>query len=299
MRLGDEDRSSNFEDHTGRGGGGFGFGGGGGMGGGFGLILSLVASRFGIVGVLVLLLGYCALSALGGGGGGTIGGTPALQTAPAGKSTLDPQTQDVVLRVLGSTERRWTDLFAQAGQRYRPTTLVFFSGYDQSGCGAAQSAMGPFYCPTDGKIYLDTSFFDELRTRFGAAGDFAQAYVIAHEVGHHVQDLMGTLDKAHSAQSRASSAEGNAVQVRVELQADCYAGVWARNDRNLMEAGDLEEGLRAAEAIGDDTLQRQAQGRVVPESFTHGTSEQRMRWLRRGYETGDPNSCDTFNAATL
>jgi hypothetical protein len=175
--------------------------------------------------------------------------------------------------------------------------MIAYSRQDRSGCGAAQAAMGPFYCPSDQSIYIDPTFFQELSTRFGAQGDFAQAYVIAHEVGHHVQNLTGVLDQARQAQSRASSAEGNAVQVRVELQADCYAGVWARNDRNLMEAGDLEEGLRAAEAIGDDTLQRQAQGRVVPESFTHGSSAQRMQWLRRGYETGDPAACDTFKGA--
>ena len=296
MRLGDEERSSNFEDRTGR--GGMGFGGGGGMGGGMmPMLLGLVLSRFGIVGVVILLLGYCALTTFGGGGGGTIGGTPALQTGQpsAGKSTLDPATQDMVLRVLGSTERRWTDLFAAQGQQYQPTTLVFYSRADRSGCGVAQAAMGPFYCPTDQRIYLDTTFFDELSTRFGAAGDFAQAYVIAHEVGHHIQHLTGVLDQARQAQSSSSSAEGNAVQVRVELQADCYAGVWAANDRNLLEPGDVEEGMRAAEAIGDDTLQRQTQGRVVPESFTHGTSEQRMAWLRRGLQTGDPASCDTFN----
>ena len=296
MRLGDEDRSSNFEDRTGR--GGMGFGGGGGMGGGMmPMLLGLVLSRFGIVGVVILLLGYCALTTFGGGGGGTIGGTPALQTGQpsAGKSTLDPATQDMVLRVLGSTERRWTDLFAAQGQQYQPTTLVFYSRTDRSGCGVAQAAMGPFYCPTDQRIYLDTTFFDELSTRFGAAGDFAQAYVIAHEVGHHIQHLTGVLDQARQAQSSSSSAEGNAVQVRVELQADCYAGVWAANDRNLLEPGDVEEGMRAAEAIGDDTLQRQTQGRVVPESFTHGTSEQRMAWLRRGLQTADPAACDTFN----
>jgi hypothetical protein len=223
-----------------------------------------------------------------------------MQTgAPAAQSRLDPQTQDLVLRVLGSTERRWTDLFAASGQRYQPTTLVFYSNTDRSGCGAAQAAMGPFYCPSDQRIYLDTSFFDELGTRFGAQGDFAQAYVIAHEVGHHIQNVTGVLERARAQQGRLSAAEGNAVQVRVELQADCYAGVWARNDRNLMEAGDLEEGLRAAQAIGDDTLQRKSQGRVVPESFTHGSSEQRMRWLRRGYDTGDPKSCDTFAAAQI
>jgi hypothetical protein len=197
----------------------------------------------------------------------------------------------MVLRVLGSTERRWTDLFAANGQKYQPTTLVFYSRQDRSGCGAAQAAMGPFYCPTDQRIYLDTTFFDELSRRFGAQGDFAQAYVIAHEVGHHIQNLTGVLDEAQRAQSRLPSAQGNAVQVQVELQADCYAGVWAANDKNLMEAGDVEEGLRAAEAIGDDTLQRQSQGRVVPESFTHGSSAQRMAALRRGLETGDPAAC--------
>lgn len=298
MRLGDEERSANFEDRTGRG-GGMGFGGGGMGGGMMPMLLGLVLSRFGIVGVVILLLGYCALTTFGGGGGGTIGGTPALQTGQPGaaKSTLDPATQDMVLRVLGSTERRWTDLFAAQGQRYQPTTLVFYSRTDRSGCGVAQAAMGPFYCPADQRIYLDTTFFDELSTRFGAAGDFAQAYVIAHEVGHHIQHLTGVLDQARQAQSSSSSAEGNAVQVRVELQADCYAGVWAANDRNLLEPGDVEEGMRAAEAIGDDTLQRQTQGRVVPESFTHGTSEQRMAWLRRGLQTGDPAACDTFNGA--
>jgi hypothetical protein len=270
--------------------GGGGFGGGGGI---MGLLFGLVLSRFGIGGVLILMLGYCALSTLGGGGGtGSVGGTPALQTgAASGQSTLDPQTRTMTLRVLGSTERRWTDLFAASGQRYEPTKLVFYSNTDRSGCGAAQAAMGPFYCPSDRSIYLDTSFFQELGTRFGAQGDFAQAYVIAHEVGHHIQNLTGTLDQAQRAQSRLSSAEANAVQVQVELQADCYAGVWAANDRNLLEAGDVEEGMRAAEAIGDDALQMQAQGRVVPESFTHGTSAQRQAALRRGLETGDPAAC--------
>ena len=294
MRLGDEQESSNFEDRTGRGGGmGFGGGGFGGGGGIMGLLFGLVLSRFGIGGVLILMLGYCALSTLGGGGGtGSVGGTPALQTgAASGQSTLDPQTRTMTLRVLGSTERRWTDLFAASGQRYEPTKLVFYSNTDRSGCGAAQAAMGPFYCPSDRSIYLDTSFFQELGTRFGAQGDFAQAYVIAHEVGHHIQNLTGTLDQAQRAQSRLSSAEANAVQVQVELQADCYAGVWAANDRNLLEAGDVEEGMRAAEAIGDDALQMQAQGRVVPESFTHGTSAQRQAALRRGLETGDPAAC--------
>jgi uncharacterized protein len=292
MRLGDEQESVNFEDRSGQRFGGGGFGGGAGLG----LILSLVASRFGIGGVLILLLGYCALSTFGGGDG--FSGTPSQVQGGAGdgRTTVDPETRQLVLRVLGSTERRWAELFAARGARYEPTTLVFYNQTNQSGCGIAQSAMGPFYCPTDRKIYLDTSFFDELRNRFGAAGDFAQAYVIAHEVGHHVQNLTGTLERAQREQGRSSSVAGNAVQVRLELQADCYSGVWAANDRNLMEPGDLEEGLRAAEAIGDDTLQRQAQGRVVPESFTHGSAAQRTQWLRRGLETGDPAKCDTFKA---
>jgi len=294
MRLGDERESSNFEDVTGR--SGMGFGGGGLGGGGLGCLLPLIASRFGIGGVIVLVIGYFILSSLGGLGGGSGGGSlvpSTQQSTPAGQSTLDPSTRRFVTQVLAYTEDVWSKLL---GGRYTPTTLVAYSRAYQSGCGAAQSAMGPFYCPTDKKIYLDTAFFNELSQRFQAPGDFAQAYVIAHEVGHHVQDLEGTLDQAHNLQARASEAEGNAVQVRVELQADCYAGVWAANakdpeGRPIMEQGDFEEGMRAAEAIGDDTLQRQSQGTVVPDSFTHGTSAQRMEALQRGYKSGDPNVC--------
>jgi predicted metalloprotease len=285
MRLGDEDPSGNFIDRTGRGGMGFG-GGGGNL---LGCLLPLVMSRFGIVGVLVLLLGYCALTSLGG--GGLIPGSGPSTTAPSGTSTLDPNTRDVLARVLGSTERRWSEIFARNGAQYQPTKMIAYSNSDQSGCGAAQSAMGPFYCPTDQSIYIDPTFFNDLSQRFGAPGDFAMAYVIAHEVGHHVQNLQGTLDRASQAQARASRTEGNQIQVGVELQADCYAGVWAANDKNLMEPGDLEEGMRAAEAIGDDTLQKQMQGRVVPESFTHGTAAQRQAALRKGLETGDPAAC--------
>jgi len=288
MRLGDEDPSGNFIDRTGRGGMGFG-GGGGNM---LGCLLPFVLSRFGIVGVLVLLLGYCALTSLGGGGGILGGGGGTSQTAPAGQSTLDPNTRELLTRVLGSTERRWSEIFARSGAQYRPTTMVAYSNTDQSGCGVAQAAMGPFYCPTDQTIYIDPQFFDELSQRFGAPGDFAMAYVIAHEVGHHVQNLQGTLDRVQQAQAGASQTEGNQFQVGVELQADCYAGVWAANDKNLMETGDLEEGMRAAEAIGDDTLQKQMQGRVVPESFTHGTAAQRQAALRRGLESGDPAVCN-------
>ena len=293
MRFGDERESGNFEDVTGRSGGGFGFGGGGGSP--LGCLIPLVASRFGLGGVVVLVIGYFLLSSTGilngGGGGGLIPSTQ--QSAPAGKSTLDPNTAHFVRQVLASTEDTWDKLL---GGKYQPTTLVAYSRAYQSGCGAAQSAMGPFYCPTDKKIYLDTDFFNELSQRFQAPGDFAQAYVIAHEVGHHVQDLMGRLDEAHNAQAAASETQGNAIQVKVELQADCYAGVWAANakdsqGRSVMEQGDFEEGMRAAEAIGDDTLQRQAQGTVVPDSFTHGSSAQRMEALQRGFKSGDPKVC--------
>ena len=286
MRL-DGPESGNFQDDTGRGGGG-GFGGGGLGGGLFGIMFQLVASRFGVVGMIVLALGYCALTSLGGGimsGGGASG--------PAGKSTLDPATRSFMAKVLGSTEQVWGQIFQQAGAKYTPTTLVAYSRNDQSGCGAAQSAMGPFYCPTDKKLYIDPAFFQELSQRFQAPGDFAQAYVIAHEVGHHVQDLEGTLDSAQAQQSSASKAAGNQVQVGIELQADCYAGVWAKRS-GALQPGDIEEGMRAAEAIGDDTLQKQMQGHVVPESFTHGSSAQRMEALQRGLAGGDPAQCN-FN----
>ena len=287
MRLGGEGPSGNFEDRTGSGGGG----GGGNL---LGCLLPFVLSRFGIVGVLVLLLGYCALTSLGGGGGLLSGGGTST-TAPAGQSTLDPKMADFLKRVLGSTEETWGEIFAKSGAQYQPTTLVAYSNTNQSGCGAAQAAMGPFYCPTDKRIYIDPNFFKELSQRFGAPGDFAMAYVIAHEVGHHVQDLEGRLDQAHNAQAAASETQGNAIQVGIELQADCYAGVWAANARDakgsILEPGDVEEGMRAAEAIGDDTLQKQMQGRVVPDSFTHGTSAQRTAALRKGLESGDPAAC--------
>jgi len=294
MRLDDYRFSDNVSDQRGRS-----FGGGG-MGGGIvGLLFGLVLSRFGIGGVLILLLGYCALSMMGGtGGGGTQGVAPHQQSAAragAGSSACEVDAVSAFsCRVLASTEDTWGRLFQERGETYEPARFVFYGGTGRSGCGVAQAAMGPFYCPTDNSIYLDTSFFAELQNRFRAAGDFAQAYVIAHEVGHHIQQLTGTLRDADRQQARLSPAQANAVQVRVELQADCYAGVWAGRNRERMEPGDLEEGMRAAEAIGDDTLQRETQGRVAPESFTHGTAAQRMAWLRRGIETADPASCDTF-----
>ena len=294
MRLGGEPESSNFEDRTGQSGGGLGFGGGGG-GNMLGCLLPMVASRFGIVGVLILLVGYCALTQLsGGGGGGLLPGGPTT-SAPSGQSRLDPNTQQFLLRTLGSTEETWGEIFQKSGARYAPTRMVAYTGGTGTACGAGQAAMGPFYCPNDKTIYLDPSFFNELSQRFGAPGDFAMAYVIAHEVGHHVQDLEGTLDEAHNAQAASSETQGNAIQVGVELQADCYAGVWAANARdaqgNILEPGDIEEGMRAAEAIGDDMLQKQSQGVVVPESFTHGSSAQRMNALQTGLKTGDPASC--------
>ena len=294
MRFGDEPESSNFSDDTGRG-GGFGFGGGGLGGGGLGCLLPLIASRFGLGGVVVLVIGYFLLSSLGSLGGG---GLPSSQVAGprASQSTLDPTAKHFTLQVLRSTEDTWTKLLQPQGIQYTPTNLHFYSESDQSGCGAAQSAMGPFYCPTDKNIYLDTQFFTELAQKFNAPGDFPEAYVVAHEVGHHVQDLIGTLGQAERSQARESQTQGNAEQVKIELQADCYAGVWAANARTpegqpVMEAGDLEEGLRAAQAIGDDTLQRETQGRVVPDSFTHGTSAQRMNALRTGYQGGTVDSC--------
>lgn len=292
VRLGD-DGSDNFIDRTGRGGLGFGGGGGGNM---LGCLLPLVASKFGIIGVLVLLVGYCAFSSLGGGGGGLLPTTGSSAPSPSGQSTLSAEDRRVLSGVLLSTERVWGEIFQRTGSSYRAPQMVAYSNTDQSGCGVAQAAMGPFYCPTDQRIYIDPDFFDELNRRFKAPGDFAQAYVIAHEVGHHIQYLEGTLDRAQAAQARAGRTQGNQIQVGVELQADCYAGVWAANARDaqgsILEPGDIEEGMRAAEAIGDDTLQKQAQGRVVPESFTHGTSAQRQEALRRGLTTGNPAACN-------
>lgn len=290
MRLDDEQESSNFEDRTGQGGRSAfpGMGGGLRLGGG-----KMGCGTLAIILIAALVFGVNPMQLLDG---GPVGTTPQIQTGGGGSqgSTIDPNLRSAVLKILGSTERRWADIFARSGSEYRPPKLVFYSESDRSGCGAAQAAMGPFYCPADEGIYLDVSFFGELSQRFGASGDFAAAYVIAHEVGHHIQTITGTSEKVRRAQERVSRVEGNRLQVAMELQADCYAGVWARNDTNLLEAGDIEEGLRAAEAIGDDTLQRASQGVVVPESFTHGSSQQRMAWLKRGLDTGDPAQCNTL-----
>ena len=296
MRFGGRRMSSNVE--RGERGGGFGFGGG--MGGG-GMLLGLVFSRFGIGGVVVLLLIMFIVGGdpLGLSGGGQQAVSP--QEVPrSGESAAEVCRSEPCIsfscQVLASTEDRWSELFAQAGARYEPPRMVVYDRDTDSGCGAAQSAMGPFYCPLDRGIYLDPMFFRELEQRHAAPGDFAQAYVIAHEVGHHVQTIIGTADRIRAAQSRMSRREANALQVRMELQADCYAGVWAARERVAMESGDFEEGMRAAGAIGDDTLQRAGQGHVVPESFTHGTAVQRQEALRRGYQGGDPSACEAYTA---
>jgi uncharacterized protein len=216
---------------------------------------------------------------------------------PGGPIVGSDELRDFVAVVLGDTEDTWQEVFARAGGRYEPPTLVLFSGAVESACGFAESATGPFYCPLDRKVYLDLSFFEELATRFGAPGDFAQAYVIAHEVGHHVQNLLGITQQTQAFRARLSPAEANELSVRVELQADCFAGVWAnlaQRARNLLDAADIEEGLRATSALGDDRIQRRAQGYVVPESFTHGSAAQRARWFRQGLARGNPELCDTY-----
>lgn len=302
MRLDDFDPNIDVEDQGNRGGGfGGGFGGGGFGGGGllFGL-LPFVFSRFGCGGVALLL----AVLFFFGGGLGMLGGggdpvlAPTEQSAPprgtvrGAAACLENPAQKAACNAFSSADKTWAALL---GPRYRAPGLRFFDQNGESGCGAAQSAMGPFYCPRDGRIYLDTTFFDELANRFGATGDFAQDYVIAHEFGHHIQNLLGISDEVAAIQHRSGVVAGNRASVRLELQADCYAGVWAAQNRARLDPGDLEEGMTAARAIGDDTLQQQAQGRIVPDSFTHGTSAQRMAWLRKGMESGDPNQCDTFS----
>jgi hypothetical protein len=261
----------------------------------------------GIGGLLILmavmwLLGLNPLDLLTG-GGQFVGPQQreAENQLPQGAEGVDSR-KDFVARVLGTTERAWEEIFAQHGQQYVHPTLRLFSDSTPSACGLGAAAMGPFYCASDSAIYIDLSFFRDLETRLGAPGDFAEAYVIAHEVGHHVQNLTGTLEQTNARRASLPAAEANELSVRVELQADCYAGLWAHaveQEGTILEDGDIEEGLNAASAIGDDRLQKQTQGRVVPESFTHGTSEQRVRWFRRGMESGEIAACDTFGADRL
>ena len=233
------------------------------------------------------------------------GGAPQAEQAPGGQAQDSPETarlKEFVSRALGSTERVWTDQFRRMGKSYVLPKLVMFTGATSSGCGFAQSAMGPFYCPADQKVYIDLGFYEELARRHGAPGDAAQAYVIAHEVGHHVQNLLGISDRVHAARGQVGEAEYNKLSVRLELQADFLAGLWvhvANKEKRILEPGDVEEVLNAASAIGDDRLQKEARGRVVPDSFTHGTSAQRARWFRKGLDTGDFSQGDTFKATDL
>jgi predicted metalloprotease len=285
MRWGDERRSENVEDQR-----GMSFGGIGLAGGGIGTI---------VIVVVALLLGVDPRAILQQ---TSQNAAPTQQSGPVQSTPEEDKLKDFVSAVLGSTEDTWGELFKQSGRQYVDPKLVLFRGAVQSACGFAQAAVGPFYCPGDQKVYIDLGFYEELRNRFHAPGDFAEAYVIAHEVGHHVQNLLGISDKVAQAQQRGSREQANALSVRVELQADCLAGVWANHadaSRHILESGDVESGLNAASAIGDDRLQMQSRGYVSPESFTHGSSQQRVRWFKRGLESGSVKECDTFKTAQL
>jgi len=294
MRWEDGRESDNVEDRRDENGGG---GGGlriGAAGGGIGVVvIAIVAMFLGVDPSMVMSL-------LGGGGQSP---APSVsQPGPAHKPPAQDQGAKFVSVVLADTEDTWTALFKQSGSQYREPKLVLFRGAVQSACGYAQAAMGPFYCPGDQKVYIDLSFYDDLKNRFHAPGDFAQAYVVAHEIGHHVQNLLGISAKMDAARERMTKAQYNQLSVRLELQADCLAGIWAHHanrTRQILESGDVEEAMNAATAIGDDRLQQQARGYVTPESFTHGTSAQRVRWFRRGLDTGQIAQCNTFQARDL
>ena len=282
MRWQGRQGSSNVEDRR-----GMRYGRAGGIGIGT-IVLALIAMYFGQDPSVVLQ--------------GVQPSEPTGEQVPYNETPEEAQLREFISVVLADTEQAWGHIFSAAGQTYEQPKLVLFSGAVESACGFAQAAVGPFYCPGDRKVYIDLSFYQELQSRFGAPGDFAQAYVVAHEVGHHVQTLLGISERNMAARQRVSEAQANALSVRQELQADCFAGIWAHNadrSRQLLEQGDIEEGLNAASAIGDDRLQKQSRGYVAPESFTHGSSEQRVRWFKRGFETGNVNSCDTFAANSL
>ncbi|MBB4063447.1 KPN_02809 family neutral zinc metallopeptidase [Gellertiella hungarica] len=281
----------------GMGGGPFGRGGGGGIrlaGGSWKMMLFLLVLFF-----ILKALGIDATQLLDG--GTTTGSNSGYERQIGNEGETSSRANDemtaFVSTVLKTTEDAWTGIFKASGDTYEKPKLVLFDGQTESACGFASAATGPFYCPGDRKVFLDTAFFQEMADRFGASGEFADAYVIAHEVGHHVQNLLGILPKFNKMRQSMSEVEANRMSVRVELQADCFAGIWARyaEGRGIVEAGDMEAALNAAKQIGDDTLQKRSQGYVVPESFNHGTSEQRMRWLKRGFDTGDLNACDTFS----
>ena len=278
MRLGNQRASGNVEDRRGMGvvGGGLGVG---------GIVIALIAYFLGFDPSAVINM--------------VDQGAPQGETRDAPKGAPVDEKGQFVAKVLGSAEDVWGKIFQQANSQYRPATLVLYDGQVRSACGMGQSAMGPFYCAGDEKLYVDLAFFSDLRTRFGAPGDFAQAYVIAHEVGHHVQSLLGTSDRVQAARQRGGEREANALSVRLELQADCFAGVWAFHAdkaRQILEQGDVEEALNAASAIGDDRLQKQSRGHVTPDSFTHGSSAQRVEWFQRGLKSGRMDQCDTFAA---
>jgi hypothetical protein len=289
MRWEGEQGSSNVEDYRGSGGGGGGFRLGGGLSIGAIVIALVGGAIFGINPLTILGL-------LSGGGP-----APVQQQAPHQPPSTD-RTAQFVSVVLGNTEQVWGQVFAQGGARYQPPKLALYDGAIRTGCGSGQAAMGPFYCPSDQKVYIDLSFYRTLRERLGAPGEFAQAYVIAHEVGHHVQHLLGITDRVDQARARGNQAQGNAMSVRLELQADCFAGVWAHHSqqsKGWLDPGDIEAAMNAAQKIGDDTLQRSAGRAVVPESFTHGSSAQRQRWFNTGWQSGSVKSCDTFSTQSL
>lgn len=288
MRFGNRRESGNIEDRRGQG-GMRGVGGRGRIGIGT-IVLALVAMYFGVDPRLVFDTA------------GLMPGANAPAEAPGPRPAAENELARFVSQVLADTEDTWGPMFANAGRQYQEPKLVLFTGATQSACGVGRAETGPFYCPADSKVYLDLSFFDELHRRFGAPGDFAQAYVVAHEVGHHVQNLLGISGKVQAARQRSSEREANQLSVRLELQADCLSGVWAHHadrSRGVLEAGDIEEGLGAAAAIGDDRLQRQSSGHVMPDSFTHGSSEQRVRWFRKGLSAGTMQACDTFSTNAL
>lgn len=289
MRTDNERESDNVDDRRGVGGGGFTVGGGRGLGVGT-IVVALVASW--VLGVNPITM----LNLLSG------SGAPQTQSAPAHQPPANDVDARFVSVVLADTEDVWQDIFKQAGGQYRNPKLVLFSGQTPTACGTGQAAMGPFYCPGDQKVYIDLAFYQQLRDRFKAPGDFAQAYVIAHEVGHHVQNLLGTSGKVDAMRGRVSEAQQNQLSVKLELQADCYAGVWANHAqkmRNIIEAGDIEEAMTAAAAVGDDSIQMATRGTVVPESFTHGSAAQRTRWFNTGIQSGDLNQCNTFAQSGL
>lgn len=337
MRLDEQRPSDNVEDQRGSG-GGFGGGGdmsglggrGGGIGGLGGMLLPLLFRTVGFRGIIILALVYFALKFFGGidlinlvnGGGMSLPGNSGQVQMPktntqvgqadtggvmgGGAVGTDVTTNDAgklfIRRVLGSTEDVWGKIFKDMGKQYEQPPLVLFTGYTQSGCGTAQSSMGPFYCPNDHKVYIDLAFYQDMKNKLGAPGDFAQAYVVAHEVGHHVQTLLGISDQVQAQRSRSSEVEGNALSVRMELQADCFAGIWATEadaTKHILESGDIEEALNAASQIGDDRLQKKSQGYAVPDTFTHGTSGQRVKWFKQGLTAKTLNDCDTFSADPL